>query len=217
MTAVKFESTPVQEGGEKLLDLSQFDFILEPQYFNQGLSPTAKMYLRESVVKKLLAVQQKLQKYKLKIWDGFRSREVQRNIYQKFWDDLKKKNPDWDDKRLANEVAVFVTQATNPNRIPPHTSGGAVDLTLADENGQELNMGTIFDYFGPEAAPLYFEENDINETVKQNRRILREALRAEGFRFDKDEWWHFDYGNQLWAFGLGKPQAIYGEAPTPKR
>ena len=41
-------------------------------------------------------------------------------------------------------------------RIPPHATGGTVDLTLVDENGKELDMGTEFDFFGPETAPWNF-------------------------------------------------------------
>jgi len=39
---------------------------------------------------------------------------------------------------------------------------------------------------------------------------------SEEFIQYTEEWWHFDYGNQLWALNLNKPSAIYGEAPTPE-
>ena len=57
-------------------------------------------------------------------------------------------------------------------------------------------MGTIFDSFEPMAASLYFEEEGRDPQIRENRRLLREAMSAEDFRFDEFEWWHFDFGNQ---------------------
>lgn len=73
-------------------------------------------------------------------------------------------------------------------------------------------MGTAFDSFSPEAASLYYETNAANDGIRNNRRLLRQALLKAGFRADDDEWWHFDYGNQIWASALGRRQALYGEA-----
>lgn len=215
MTLVEFESSPIKENNDPLVDLSGYDFILEPIYFKQGFMLDDKMYLRKEVADKLQEIQKNLSKYQFKIWDGYRSREVQNNIYQKYLEDLKKENPSMTNDELKNEVGKFVTTANDPNRIPPHSSGGAVDLTLVDRNSkEEINMGTDADYFGPEASSLYYEENNIDDSIKNNRKTLREAMISAGFRADKDEWWHFDYGNQLWAKELNKPFAIYGEAKT---
>lgn len=212
MTGVKFEFIPIRENNEPLVNLGDYPFILEPSYFNQGLSEINKMYIRKGVAEKLLAIQKELQLYTFKIWDGYRSRDVQNNIYQKFWKELQKEHPDWDERKLKEAVAVFVTEAKDPNRIPPHETGGAIDLTLVGQQGKEIDMGTAFDYFGPEAASLYYEETGKNDLIKNNRRILREAMIKYDFRSDKDEWWHFDFGNQIWAAAYNKPFAIYGES-----
>ncbi|MFA6550793.1 MAG: M15 family metallopeptidase [Candidatus Gracilibacteria bacterium] len=215
MTLLHFESIPIKELHEPLVDLSIYDFVLEPVYFKQGLSRDARMFLRKSVADKLIKIQNNLEGYKFKIWDGFRSREVQNAIYQKFWNEFKKDHPEWDEDRLKKEVGMFVTVANDLNRIPPHATGGAVDLTLVDPNGKALEMGTSFDYFGPEAMSFYFEGNGDNGQAKVNQKILREAMSAEDFSIDKEEWWHFDYGNQKWAIQLNKPEAFFGEAQTP--
>lgn len=211
MTSVKFEFIQVKESNEPLVNLEKYNFILEPSYFNQKLSSDKKIFLRKSVAEKLNRIQNKLKKYKFKIWDGYRSREVQNNIYKKFWHELRNKNPGWNEKKLDQEVSVFVTNPNDQKRIPPHATGGAVDLTLVDENNIELNMGTSFDYFGKESASLYFENNNLNKQIKNNRKLLRKAMLEEEFRMDEDEWWHFDYGNQIWAVKQNKPFAIYGE------
>lgn len=212
MTLVKYTSIEIRENSESMIDLAKFDFILEPKYFQQGLSADTRMFLREETAQKLLRVQNNLQGLKLKIWDAFRSRDVQNNIYQKYWTESQTNHPEWTKDQLELEVGKFVSPPYQKNRIPPHTTGGTVDLTLTDEKGNELNMGTEFDFFGPEANAFFFEIYKHNPEVAKNRRILREAMEAEGFTIDQDEWWHFDYGNQIWALKSGRPFAFYAEA-----
>jgi D-alanyl-D-alanine dipeptidase len=211
VTNIKFEQIPIRECGEPLVDLAKFDFALEPAYFKAGLSDDPALYARQQVVEKLLRVQDQLGGYRFKIWDPWRSRVVQGNIYQKYWNELAAAHPDWDENHLRVEVGKFVTAPNNPNRIPPHATGGAIDLTLIGPDGKELDMGTAFDHFGPEAAPGYFEEPGQDTNIRDNRRRQSEALLSEDFRADGDEWWHYDFGNQLWAAEKNKPFAIYGE------
>jgi len=211
MTLFNYEHVPIEESGEILVDLSDYGFELEPVYYSKGLSDAPDMQLRQSVAEQLASVRNELPSLNFKIWDGWRPREVQHNLYLKYWKDLKAQNPDWTEDQLRVQVGTFVTIATDPNRIPIHSTGGAVDLTLIDESGAELDMGTGFDHFGPEAAALHYEQLEGTEIIRENRRLLRETLTKADFRFDDDEWWHFDYGNQIWAVALDKPNAIYGE------
>lgn len=210
MTQVKFEAIPIQDNSESLVDLAEYPFVLDAVYFKRGLSALTSHYLRQGVAEKLVKVQQNLEPYLLKIWDGWRPRNVQNALYQEFWQRLKIEHPHWNAARLNHETEQFVTMATDQKRIPPHATGGTVDLTLIDENGRELNMGTVFDHFGLEAAPFYFDGVDKNIAV--NRKLLREAMQEQDFTIDDDEWWHFDYGCQLWAIRSGQLTALYGEA-----
>jgi zinc D-Ala-D-Ala dipeptidase len=162
------------------------------------------------VAQKLRRVQDNLAGYKLKIWDAWRSRSTQGKLYSYYRNQFAADHPEWDEARLDKEMAIWVA-APAPDIIPPHATGGAVDLTLVDQNGVELNMGTGFDYFGLEAASLYFEAPERDPDVRENRRLLRNAMSAEDFRFDEFEWWHFDFGNQLWAAARGHAVALYGE------
>ncbi len=212
MTLVKYTSIEIRENRETMVDLATLGFIVDPKYFQQGLSADARMLLRNEVAQKLLKVQDNLGGLKLKIWDAFRSRDTQNNIYKKYWAELKTAHPEWTNEQLELEVGKFVSPPYQKNRIPPHATGGTVDLTLTDANGNELNMGTEFDFFGVEAGPFFYEIYKDNPEFTKNRKILREAMEAEGFTLDQDEWWHFDYGNQIWALKSGKPFAFYGEA-----
>jgi D-alanyl-D-alanine dipeptidase len=202
---------PIEESGEPLVDLADCGFAVEPVYYNKGLSDTPMIYLRKTLVERLSAVSQELAPLNFKIWDGWRPREVQHKVYMRYWKAIAAEHPDWTEAQLHEQAGIFVTSATDPNRIPYHSTGGSVDLTLVDESGVEIDMGTGFDHFGPEAAALHYEKDNTNQKIRDNRRILREALTMFEFRYDEDEWWHFDYGNQIWAAVMGKPKAIYSE------
>ncbi len=211
MTLVKYTSIEIRENNEPMVDLATFDFVLEPKYFQQHLSTEPRLFLREGTAKKLVQVQKNLAPFRLKIWDAFRSRAVQNNIYQKCWQEFKAAHPDWGEEILRLETGKFVSPPYEQNRIPPHATGGTVDLTLVDKRGHDLDMGTGFDYFGPESQSLYFEVHQDKVNITANRRRLREAMLAAGFTADENEWWHFDWGNQIWALKSGQPWAFYGE------
>ena len=69
-------------------------------------------------------------------------------------------------------------------------------------------MGTAFDAFTDRTYTAYFE-NEKEETVKENRRMLYHVMNGAGFTNLPSEWWHFDYGDRFWAFYRKKP-AVYG-------
>ncbi len=84
----------------------------------------------------------------------------------------------------------------NPTRGSLHNYGFAVDLSLMDAQGREVDMGTPFDAFTPMAEPRVeaqmLREGKLTETQVGNRKILREAMEEMGFRQLPIEWWHFD-------------------------
>lgn len=105
--------------------------------------------------------------YSLKIFDCYRPRPAQ----QKLWD-IK---PD----------AKYVTP---PKRGSMHNRGQAIDLTLVDSMGIELDMGTPYDFFGPEA---HTDVDFPDKEVQTNRDILRKLMILHGFTPIRTEWWHF--------------------------
>ncbi len=214
MSAIRFHRIPIEESGEPLVNLDEYGFELEPVYYNKGLSDTPRLYLRQTVAERLATTSHVLAPLKLKIWDGWRPREVQHKIYMQYWKKIVAEHPDWTDAQIRAQVGIFVSNPADPNRIPLHSTGGSVDLTLVEASGAEIDMGTGFDYFGPEAAALHFEKEGANQRTRDNRRILRNALTEAGFRYDEDEWWHFDYGNQIWAAVYSQPKAIYSEVKS---
>lgn len=73
-----------------------------------------------------------------------------------------------------------------------HNRGGAVDVTLIDSTGKQLDMGTDFDHFGKEAHHNYTE---LPDTVRANRAFLAETLEKHGFARLNTEWWHYNFGS----------------------
>jgi D-alanyl-D-alanine dipeptidase len=127
--------------------------------------------LRPEAAKALVKAHKALQKkgYGLKMYDCYRPRPYQ----QRLWD--KVPNPDY---------------VTPPAKGSMHSRGAAVDLTIVDKQGKELNMGTPYDFFGKEA---HTDNTNLPAQVLTNRRLLREALEAVGYKGIRTEWWHFSY------------------------
>jgi D-alanyl-D-alanine dipeptidase len=77
----------------------------------------------------------------------------------------------------------------DPAKGSIHNRGGAVDITLVDNNGVALDMGTSFDFFGPEAGHNY---QNLSNEVKQNRVFLKQIMQENGFVSFDSEWWHYN-------------------------
>ena len=109
---------------------------------------------------------------KLKIFDGFRPIEVQNFMFNKF---------------SANDAdSGFVS---NPkDGAVPHCRGVAIDLTLIDSQGLELDMGTDFDEFSNLASHNCLE---VSPKAQQNRLTLLGLMTVAGFDFYAKEWWHY--------------------------
>ncbi len=131
-----------------------------------------RCFLRPEISRKLIQLNKGIEhRYglRLKVYDCYRPRPAQ----QKLWDIV----PD----------ARYVTP---PHRGSMHNRGMAVDITLVDREGEELDMGTPYDFFGKDA---HTDHNDLPEEVLKNRNILQTMMREIGFRTIRTEWWHFSY------------------------
>ena len=81
---------------------------------------------------------------------------------------------------------------SDPKKGSPHTRGIAIDLTLIDFDGNDLDMGTKFDDFTKNA---YHLSKEIKKEVKINRRLLLSIMTLAGFDFYQKEWWHYQLFN----------------------
>ena len=116
-------------------------------------------------------------------------------------------------KQIIEEVNLYwASPSLDPCLPPPHSTGGAVDLTLLDSHGDQLNMGGDIDCIGPVSNPNYFEESigDSNQLFNSRRQLLSKVMSIAGFVQHPKEWWHFSFGDQLWAWTMNYSNAIYG-------
>ena len=150
-------------------------YATDNNFMEQQVYDCGRCFYRPEVARALARVQAALRPAGrgLKMFDCYRPAPYQ----QRLWDIL----PD------ARYVA-------NPKRGSLHSRGAAADLTIIRlETGEELDMGTGYDYFGVEA---YTTTTDLPDDVLANRRLFQEAMQAEGFLTIRTEWWHFNYGGK---------------------
>ena len=187
----------------------------DPRYHLMGLPGTfPSCWLREGVAERLARAAASLPDgLRLVVWDGYRSLETQAALYQGYLDELVLVHPDLPADALEDAAARYVTPPRpDPGAPPPHLTGGAVDLTLADGDGRPLDLGTPFDAFVPEAGALALEEVDC--PARELRRILFWTMAEHGFTAYVEEWWHFDHGDQFWGSVCGRA-ARYAAARAP--
>lgn len=140
------------------------------------------IYMHPIAANKLVKAQKRLKtinpNFCLLVYDAVRPLSVQKKMY----------------KVVQN--TKYAAYVANPVRTGLHNYGMAVDLTICDEKGNPLDMGTPFDYFGS-AAGINREDELVqkgvltNQQVK-NRRLLREVMTYAGFLTIRGEWWHFN-------------------------
>ncbi|MBD8037198.1 M15 family metallopeptidase [Solibacillus sp. A46] len=204
------------ENGEPLVEIKPIanKLYIEPQYFLKGIPDSlSKLYLRREAASKLFKALQLLpETMSFILYDGFRPLQVQSFLYNDIKNKIRLKHPHWTAEQLELETLKYVAFPSTENSSPsPHLTGGAIDLTLGDEQGRPLDLGTAFDATEEKSATAYFEKHrSENEAAHINRRILFHCMTQAGFQNYEEEWWHYDYGNRAWARKLYKDQCMYG-------
>lgn len=198
---------PVKECGEKLVSIKEA-FVIDKQQIILAsvwsIEDVPELCLRESVVQKLLAVSRGLGSgYQLKITDAFRPIHLQQRLFEDVQAQIKKEYSELSQEELIIRAERFVA---NPNSCPPHSTGGAVDLTIVDTFGKELDMGTPIDTLDERVETFY---PDLSKDIMANRLRLLDGMENEGFVNLASEWWHYSYGDRYWAAFTGATGAIY--------
>lgn len=98
----------------------------------------------------------------------------------------------------------------SPPDIAPHSAGAAIDLTLADDGGRELDLGTRMNADPEESDGACFTDaTNISENARANRELLGSVLTAVGWS-TTDSRWHYSFGDRYWALAKGEGAALYG-------
>lgn len=150
-------------------------YATDDNFLNAKVYDCAACYLRLKTVKALVAANASFQKlgYQIKIFDCYRPLSIQKRMWA---------------------IVPNPKYVANPARGSIHNRGGAVDLTLVDSSGVEVNFGTAFDFFGKEAAHSY---KKLDRKIINNRKFLRKVMEENGFKAIESEWWHYNFTGAL--------------------
>jgi len=213
-----YRQVPIQECGEPLVPLSQADFwLIQPHPYVSLGAPYGNhspFWVRQGVGDRLLQAQTYLQQqhpgWKLLIFDAFRPLSVQQFMVEYAATELAHQQGIILECLTTAQRETFYEQVyefwalpdPNPRCPPPHSTGGAVDVTLVNHTGEIINMGSAIDEISPRSHPnFYINSKDIAEQAFHHHRVcLNEMMTSAGFRRHPNEWWHFCYGDQLWAW-----------------
>ncbi|STZ76458.1 M15 family metallopeptidase [Bergeriella denitrificans] len=208
---------PIQENGEPLAELEPHERLrLRPAYFSDGIPGAVNhILLRESVIARLMQALELLPaRYGMEVLDGWRPVAVQEALRDDFRRKIMQRHPEFSETEIAATLDQFVANPHNRAMPPPHSTGGSVDLTLFDtETGLALDMGTAFDEPSRKSHSAALEALP-HSPAQDYRRMLVHIMRQAGFSNIPTEWWHFDYGNQNWAFYTRQTHALYGMVTT---
>ena len=153
---------------------SDFEYDLryatENNFLKAKVYECAECYTRVKTAKALIKANNDfiLKGLKIKFYDCYRPNSVQ----YKMW-----------------EIVPNSQYVANPVKGSIHNKGGAVDITLVTTAGEELDMGTDFDFFGKKA---YHDNMDLPQEILDNRRVLKETMEKYGFWSIRTEWWHYN-------------------------
>lgn len=198
---------PIVECGEDLVDFLVVcpELILDrPRYRYRR-----ETLLRRGIAERLCRAARSLPPgYRLAVIEGWRAPHIQRRMYRANWDWWRARRPAWSDAALRRAVNRFTAPPDDPRVPPPHTTGGAVDLMLADASGAALDHCGPYDPFDPRGYP--FDAPGLSHAARTTRAILAGALGAAGLSCYPSEYWHWSWGDQGWAYRGGHSRAHYG-------
>jgi D-alanyl-D-alanine dipeptidase len=189
-----------------------------PPYYLVVPGSLPQLYLRRSVADRLVAVNKRLEAIgvELFLFDAWRPQAIQRFFHDVWFPDwLRARHPNLEGDALRDEVEKYWAAPTSgPTSPSPHSTAAAVDLTLVfRESGQPLFMGGLFDDLTEDAWTDGFERRPVasmsDEEARANRRLLYWAMTEAGFANNPTEWWHYSWGDQMWAKMTGQAAAFY--------
>ena len=205
-TIARLEAIPIREIGEPLVALA--DACPAVELVPPGRKGRhARLKVRASVAVRLGQAQAWLDtnhtECRLVVTDGYRSLEEQARYFRLARYIVRLLHPFWP-AELVREAANKYVAAPDGRTPPPHTTGGAVDVTLRLPTGELAYMGPR----GFSAARTDYPH--LPPQARRNREILSTAMTHAGFSNYEEEWWHWSYGDSGWALRTHQPAALYG-------
>ena len=196
----------VHECFDPLVDFLPHKHII----FNQETLENPNL-IRKRVLFKLYRIADSLPEgVNLKIYKTFRSRIKMNDTFEEVIAQITAENPNIG-RHEAIKLAKFKTDDPKGS-MGGHETGGAVDVALCDNDGNDYNYGTKFHEYNDFT---FTYSSHITKEQKKNRKQLVKLMKRHGFVNFPGEWWHFSYGDRMWAAYKGKRNGgIYGSAET---
>lgn len=187
--------TIVEECGEPIVKLSDDSAIL-----SAGGQP---LFGRKSVITKLEKIADRLAKHgmNLLVYELYRSVDRQEQMRQEQMIALKSEYTELSEDEIRKMTDKRVSAVGGG-----HQTGGAVDLTICQSDGTTLDMGTDYLEFNKHTETY---SNSLTQQQIENRKLLNQMMTEEGFVNYPAEWWHFSYGDKMWAAYSNKKVAFY--------
>ena len=167
--------------------------------------------VRKQVLFKIYNIADKLPKgTNIKVYKVFRSRIKMNEAFESVIDAITAENPNIG-RHEAIKLAKYKTDDPKGS-LGGHETGGAIDVALCDDNGVDFNYGTKFHEYNDST---FTYSSHITKEQRKNRKKLVKLMKKQGFVNFPGEWWHFSYGDRMWAAYKGKRDGgIYGSAET---
>lgn len=230
-----FYGISIVECGEPLQSLEADEFALLVPHPYQAIGAPygdkSPFYLRQGVRDRLrqaqIALQHQQLGWQIQIFDAYRPIAVQQYMVDYTFQQVAQEqglDPQQltDIQRQAIWTIVhefWAIPSTDPRTPPPHSTGAAIDVTLVNAEGNPVDMGSAIDELSPRSYPNHFatSADPTEQLAHRHRLILRQSMVSAGFQPHPREWWHFSYGDQLWAWLTNGEQqqpaiACYGAA-----
>lgn len=226
-----YQKVPIEECSDPLvpIPLENFSVTIPHPYEALGApyGEHSPYFLRQGVLDRLVQAQDILRSHypgwQLTIFDAYRPIPVQQFMVDYTFSQLAAAEgidpiamEEEVRSRIQSQVLKFwAVPSSNPNTPPPHSTGAAVDLTMTDAAGNIVDMGSPIDEVSPRSYPDHFAnaDNPKQQNAHHHRSLLAEVMVSAGFRQHPNEWWHFSWGDQLWAWQTGDGAiARYGKA-----
>lgn len=204
----------IVENHEPMIDLkNQKEIVYGPSPEIPNNTDYTK--LRKHVYEKLLEAQALLPKgLHFCLYEGYRSLTLQKMLFDNRYAWVKQQHPHWTPSQIFTDTTKLVSPVINQdgsNNIPPHSTGGAIDVYLIDDKGHAIDMGMHpKDWVEDDGILSLTASPVISLEAKKNRKIMSQALITVGFVNYPTEYWHWSYGDRYWAYQKNAPHAIYG-------
>jgi D-alanyl-D-alanine dipeptidase len=193
-----FKNIRSKDNHEKLVYILKYTKKAKIRNLNVLKKKKEKVFVREKVAKMLREAEKLLPKeYHFIIYDGYRNYKTQKKYFDNYLRLLKRKNPDLDKIKLFLEAEKYVA---NPDKVAPHMTGGAIDISLG-KGKKQIEMGGFIEG----------KDKETSCKIKKNRELLKKILEKAGFVNYPLEWWHFSYGDRYYSAVKKKKFACYQE------